>query len=117
MFGENKVQEAKEKYESLNISNLDLHLIGPLQTNKVKVALKLFNTIQTVDREKLVNEIVKNQNNFKVKTKNFFIQVNIGREPQKSGILPENLPKLYNFSLNKKLNIVGLMCIPLLTKM
>ena len=116
LFGENKVQEAKEKYENLNLSNLDLHLIGPLQTNKVKVALKLFNTIQTVDREKLVNEIVKNQNNFKVKTKNFFIQVNIGREPQKSGILPENLPKLYNFSLNKKLNIVGLMCIPPLDK-
>ena len=116
LFGENKVQEAKEKYENLNLSNLDLHLIGPLQTNKVKVALKLFNTIQTVDREKLVNEIVKIQNNFKVKTKNFFIQVNIGREPQKSGILPENLPKLYNFSLNKKLNIVGLMCIPPLDK-
>ena len=116
LFGENKVQEAKEKFERLKLSNLDLHLIGPLQTNKVKVALKLFNTIQTVDREKLVNEIVKNQNNFKVKTKNFFIQVNIGREPQKSGILPENLPKLYNFSLNKKLNIVGLMCIPPLDK-
>ena len=116
LFGENKVQEAKEKYENLNLSNLDLHLIGPLQTNKVKVALNLFNTIQTIDREKLVNEIVKNQNNFKVKTKNFFIQVNIGREPQKSGILPENLPKLYNFSLNKKLNIVGLMCIPPLDK-
>ena len=116
LFGENKVQEAKEKYKSLNISNLELHLIGPLQTNKVKIALKLFNTIQTVDREKLVNEIVKNQNNFKVKTKNFFIQVNIGREPQKSGVLPENLPKLYNFSLNKKLNIVGLMCIPPLDK-
>ena len=112
LFGENKVQEAKEKYESLNISNLDLHLIGPLQTNKVKIALKLFNTIQTVDREKLVNEIVKNQNNFKIKTTNFFIQVNIGMEPQKSGVLPENLPKLYEFSLNKKLNIVGLMCIP-----
>ena len=112
LFGENKVQEAKEKYKSLNISNLDLHLIGPLQTNKVKIALKLFNTIQTVDREKLVNEIVKNQNNFKVKTTNFFIQVNIGMEPQKSGILPESLPKLYEFSLNKKLNIVGLMCIP-----
>ena len=116
LFGENKVQEAKEKYENLNLSNLDLHLIGPLQTNKVKVALNLFNTIQTIDREKLVNEIVKNQNNFKVKTKNFFIQVNIGREPQKSGVLPENLPKLYNFSLNKKLNIVGLMCIPPLDK-
>lgn len=112
LFGENKVQEAKEKYKSLNISNLELHLIGPLQTNKVKIALKLFNTIQTVDREKLVNEIVKNQNNFKVKTTNFFIQVNIGMEPQKSGILPESLPKLYEFSLNKKLNIVGLMCIP-----
>ena len=112
LFGENKVQEAKEKYENLNLSNLDLHLIGPLQTNKVKVALNLFNTIQTIDREKLVNEIVKNQNNFKVKTKNFFIQVNIGREPQKSGIFPEKLEKLYKFSLNKKLNIVGLMCIP-----
>ena len=100
LFGENKVQEAKEKYESLNISNLDLHLIGPLQTNKVKIALKLFNTIQTVDREKLVNEIVKNQNNFKVKTTNFFIQVNIGMEPQKSGILPESLQKFYEFREN-----------------
>ena len=58
LFGENKVQEAKEKFERLKLSNLDLHLIGPLQTNKVKVALKLFNTIQTVDREKLEKLIV-----------------------------------------------------------
>ena len=63
LFGENKVQEANDKFKNLNTTNLDLHLIGPLQTNKVKLALQIFNTIQTIDREKLVNEIYKIQNN------------------------------------------------------
>ena len=112
LFGENKVQEANEKFKDLDISDLDLHLIGPLQTNKVKLAMQLFNTIQTIDREKLATEIYKNQNKFKSKTSNFFIQINIGEEEQKSGVLPDNLEQLYNFCINKNLNIIGLMCIP-----
>ena len=82
LFGENKVQEASEKYKGLNNPNLDLHLIGPLQTNKVKPALKLFDTIQSIDREKLVNEIVRVKRKSEIKTKDFFIQVNIGEEQQ-----------------------------------
>ena len=71
LFGENKVQEADEKYKNLELEKLDLHLIGPLQTNKVRLALDLFNTIQSIDREKLVREIVKVKNKFKTKTSNF----------------------------------------------
>lgn len=112
LFGENKVQEANEKFKDLNASNLDLHLIGPLQTNKVKLALQVFNTIQSIDREKLVNEIVKVKNKSEIKTVDFFIQVNIGEEEQKSGVLPNNLERLYNHCLNQNLNISGLMCIP-----
>ena len=112
LFGENKVQEANEKFKDLNSSNLDLHLIGPLQTNKVKQALQIFNTIQSIDREKLVNEIVKVKNKSEIKTANFFIQVNIGEEEQKSGVLPNNLERLYRHCINQNLNISGLMCIP-----
>lgn len=112
LFGENKVQEANEKFKDFNSHNLDLHLIGPLQTNKVKLALKVFNTIQSIDREKLVNEIVKVKNKSEIKTVDFFIQVNIGEEEQKSGVLPNNLERLYNHCLNQNLNISGLMCIP-----
>ena len=112
LFGENKVQEANEKFKDIELANLDLHLIGPLQTNKVKLALQLFNTIQTIDREKLVKEIVKLQNKSKTKTTNFYIQVNIGEEQQKSGVYPNNLESLYAFCIKNKLNIEGLMCIP-----
>ncbi len=112
LFGENKVQEAKEKYKNLELKKLDLHLIGPLQTNKVRLALELFNTIQSIDREKLVKEIVKVKNKFKTKTSNFFIQVNIGEEEQKSGVSPENLENLYDICVCNNLNISGLMCIP-----
>ncbi len=112
LFGENKVQEANEKYKNFALENLRLHLIGPLQTNKVRAALELFNTIESIDREKLVKEIVKVQNNFKTKTSNFFIQVNIGEEEQKSGVLPENLDYLYAMCVQNSLNISGLMCIP-----
>jgi len=112
LFGENKVQEANEKFKDLNTSNIDLHLIGPLQTNKVKPALHLFNTIQSIDREKLVNEIVKVKNKSEIKTVDFFIQVNIGEEEQKSGVLPNNLERLYDHCINQNLNISGLMCIP-----
>ena len=112
LFGENKVQEANKKFKNFNASNLDLHLIGPLQTNKVKLALQVFNTIQSIDREKLVNEIVKVKNKSEIKTVDFFIQVNIGKEEQKSGVLPNNLERLYNHCINQNLNISGLMCIP-----
>ena len=112
IFGENKVQEANKKYKNLEIEDLDLHLIGPLQTNKVRPALELFNAIQSIDREKLVKEIIKVQNKFKTKTSNFFIQVNIGEEEQKSGVSPEDLEYLYDFCIKNSLNISGLMCIP-----
>ena len=114
-FGENKVQEAKKKFSIINNNNVVIHLIGPLQTNKVKSALKLFNTIQSVDRPKLVVEISKYLNSNledKIVTRDFYIQVNIGKEDQKSGVLPNDLPELYDFSINNNLKITGLMCIP-----
>ena len=117
LFGENRVQEAIEKFSELKINNLDLHLIGPLQTNKVKLALSIFDTIQSVDRQKLVKEISKQINsNNKVKTKNFFIQVNIGEESQKAGISINETIDLYKYAVSENLKISGLMCIPPLDK-
>ncbi len=117
LFGENRVQEAIEKFSKLNLDNLDLHLIGPLQTNKVKLALSIFDTIQSVDRQKLVKEISKQINsNNKVKTKNFFIQVNIGEESQKAGISINETIDLYKYAVSENLKISGLMCIPPLDK-
>lgn len=116
LFGENRIQEAEKKFLPEVISNFDinLHLIGPLQTNKVDKALSLFNTIQTIDRPKLVNEIHKSiqKQKFPIITKNFYLQVNIGNEPQKSGILVDQLSGLYDKCLKFNLNIMGLMCIP-----
>ena len=112
-FGENRVQEAYLKYSQRIINqNINLNLIGPLQTNKVKIALNLFNTIQTLDREKLVDEIVREQEKNKTTTKNFFIQINIGQEKQKNGIQEIQLNSFYEYCLNSNLNIIGLMCIP-----
>ena len=113
LFGENKVQEADLKFEVLRkeFPNINLHLIGPLQTNKVKQALKTFDVIQSVDREKLVKEISKNLSGL-TRTKNFYIQVNIGEEVQKSGINPNMAKSFYYYALEQGLNIVGLMCIP-----
>lgn len=112
-FGENRVQEAYLKYSQRIINqNINLNLIGPLQTNKVKIALNLFNTIQTLDREKLVDEIVKEQEKNKTITKNFFIQINIGQEKQKNGIQEVQLNSFYKYCLNSNLNVIGLMCIP-----
>ncbi len=114
-FGENKVQEAEKKFSLINNSNIKLHLIGPLQTNKVKSALRLFCTIQSLDRIKLAKEISKYLNSDKdrkIMTKDFYIQVNIGRESQKSGVLPEDLKFLYEYSISNNLKITGLMCIP-----
>jgi PLP dependent protein len=113
LFGENKVQEADLKFEGLRkeFPNIELHLIGPLQTNKVKQALKTFDVIQSVDREKLVKEISKNLSGL-ARTKSFYIQVNIGEEGQKSGINPNMAKSFYDYALEQGLNIVGLMCIP-----
>ena len=114
LFGENRVQEAKLKYQFINSFNsIELHLIGPLQTNKVKIALKIFDVIQTIDRISLVDEIAKQLVKLSpIKTKKFYIQVNIGDEEQKSGVSKKNLQDLYNYSINSKLDIHGLMCIP-----
>ncbi len=116
LFGENRIQEAQRKFtpEIISKFELNLHLIGPLQTNKVDAALSLFKTIQTVDRPKLVNEIYKSiqKQKFPIVTKNFFLQVNIGDEPQKSGISIDQLSALYDKCLKFNLNITGLMCIP-----
>ena len=112
LFGENKVQEAKEKFADILKPNIELHLIGPLQTNKVKLAVQLFDTIQSIDRTKLVNEIIKCREKSIFKTRNFFIQINIGEESQKAGIYPKDLEGLYNLCDKNSLPVVGLMCIP-----
>lgn len=113
LFGENKVQEAKNKFQFFKSDNIALHLIGPLQTNKVKDALKIFDTIQTLDRSKLVEAVHKELKKNKIyKTKEFFIQINIGDEYQKSGISKKNVKDFYDYCIFKGLNIKGLMCIP-----
>jgi len=113
-FGENRIQEAKKKYSYLiENKNIKLHLIGPLQSNKTKIALKLFDTIQSIDRKSIVDQISKIiDKKEKIKTHEYFIQVNIGNEEQKSGVRIENIDELYKYSLDKKLNIKGLMCLP-----
>ncbi len=111
IFGENRAQEAQGKFPQLQkeFPDLKLHLIGPLQSNKVKDALKIFDVIETIDREKLARELVKHD----LTGKEFFIQVNIGEEPQKAGIPPQETEKFYKFCRDElKLNITGLMCIP-----
>lgn len=117
LFGENRVQEAKQKFQKLNMNDIKLHLIGPLQSNKVQDALKMFDVIQTLDRYKLVDEIYKNIPKInEIKTKEFYIQINIGEEIQKSGINSDELKKFYDYCLSKSLNIIGLMCIPPINK-
>ena len=114
MFGENRVQEAKLKYSSLNnFEDISLHLIGPLQTNKVKEALMLFDTIESIDRKKLVDEIFKVTNKGpEIKTNNYFIQINIGSEDQKFGVNKSEVFELYEYAISKNLSIEGIMCIP-----
>lgn len=113
VFGENRVQEAMRKYPALKeqYSDLKLHLIGPLQTNKVKDAVRLFDVIESVDRpeiaEKLAEEMKKQGKNLPC-----FVQVNTGEEPQKSGCVPRETIFLVNRCRDLGLNIIGLMCIP-----
>jgi len=112
-FGENKVQEAISKWSEIKNKNADikLHLIGKLQSNKVKLALKIFDYIHSLDNEKLAKKISEEQLKYEIKPK-IFIQVNIANEPQKSGIEEKNLEKFFNYCLSINLNIIGTMCIP-----
>ena len=112
-FGENKVQEAKDKWDNLREtnSNIKLHMIGKLQTNKVKLAVKLFDYIHSVDSQKLAKKIADEQQKINKKVK-IFIQVNIGNEDQKSGINKVELGKLVDYCKQINLSVEGLMCIP-----
>ncbi len=112
-YGENKVQEALEKWTDVKIknSNINLHLIGKLQSNKVKYALKIFDYIHSLDSEKLAKKIADEQLKQNVKPK-IFIQINLGEESQKSGIMKKDLKDFYYFSEKLGLNIIGTMCIP-----
>ena len=112
-YGENKVQEAIEKWTDIKTKNdrINLHLIGKLQTNKVKFALKIFDYIHSLDNEKLAKKISDEQEKQNKKPK-IFIQINLGEEVQKSGIMKENLLDFYQISKDLGLNIIGLMCIP-----
>ena len=113
-FGENRVQEACLKWRNLIHvnSNLKLHLIGKLQSNKAKDAFEIFHYIHTLDNEKLAQIFTKLESNSLKKIK-YFIQVNIGNEPQKSGISIEHVSQFIKYCINDlNLNIIGLMCIP-----
>src|SRR6056300_1173517 len=112
-FGENKVQEAMDKWTEIKSKypNIRLHMIGKLQTNKVKFAVKLFDYIHSVDSEKLAKKIHDEQEKQSKKIK-LFIQVNIGNEEQKSGVNKLSLPNLYSYCKKLNLEVIGLMCIP-----
>ena len=113
-FGENKIQEAESKWREIknNNKNLQLHMVGKLQTNKVKKAIKLFDYIHSLDNQNLALKIQQCENELKKKTK-LFIQVNVADEPQKSGIQLKNLQNFYNYCTKQlTLNIIGLMCLP-----
>mgnify|MGYP005994089527 FL=1 len=112
-FGENKVQEAVEKWTEVKKINpkIQLHMIGKLQTNKVKFAVKLFDYIHSVDSEKLAKKIADEQNKINKNIK-IFLQVNIGDENQKSGINKNDLKQLVSYCKEINLDLIGLMCIP-----
>ena len=112
-FGENRVQEALNKWPSFkeNYENVELHLIGPLQTNKARQAFELFDVIQTLDRPKLAN-LLANLTQERGFCPSLFIQVNTGEEPQKTGVLPKDLDIFIKDCQSMDLRIDGLMCIP-----
>ena len=112
-YGENKVQEALEKWSEVKKtnSNLKLHLIGKLQTNKVKYAVQIFDYIHSVDSQKLAKKIADEQNKINKKIK-IFLQVNIGNEDQKSGINISQVSQLASYCKELGLDLIGLMCIP-----
>ncbi|MBC65066.1 MAG: YggS family pyridoxal phosphate-dependent enzyme [Rhodobacteraceae bacterium] len=112
-FGENRVQEALNKWPSFkeNYENVELHLIGPLQTNKARQAFELFDVIQTLDRPKLAI-LLANLTQERGFCPSLFIQVNTGEEPQKTGVLPKDLDIFIKDCQSMDLRIDGLMCIP-----
>lgn len=111
-FGENRVQEAAEKWPALKQAHndIELHLVGPLQTKKVKQILGLFDVVQTLDREKLARELAKHKD--RADFPRLYIQVNSGAEPQKSGILPQDVVAFHALCTDLGLAIDGLMCLP-----
>ncbi len=114
VFGENRVQEAKAKWPALKAAHpgLELHLVGPLQTNKVEEAVKLFDVIETIDREKLARAVAKEMARQGLRPR-LFIQVNTGEEPQKAGIGPREADALVELCRSELgLQIEGLMCVP-----
>ena len=113
-FGENKIQEAENKWSEIRnqYSNLKLHMIGKLQSNKAKKAVKIFDYIHSLDNAKLASKISQYEKELNKKTK-LFIQVNIAEENQKSGILLKDLNNFYKYCIKElSLNIIGLMCLP-----
>ena len=113
-FGENKVQEAKSKWHDIKKNNphINLHMIGKLQSNKAKEAVNLFDYIHSLDSQKLANVLAKHENTLQKKLK-YFIQVNVGKEKQKSGIGIELLDDFYYYCTKElNINVVGLMAIP-----
>ena len=113
LFGENRVQEAQGKFPQLKAEfpDLVLHLIGPLQTNKVKDAAALFDAIQTLDRTRLADALAAERDK-SGKCPRLFVQVNTGEEPQKAGVLPAETEALIAYARKLELPLVGLMCIP-----
>ena len=113
LFGENRVQEALQKWSLLKEKYPDckLHLIGPLQTNKVNQAVRLFDVIETLDRPSLAVELANIYHKLQIR-RPLLIQVNTGREPQKAGILPEDFESFLQMTRALELPIVGLMCVP-----
>ena len=113
-FGENKVQEAMSKWREIKKkdSNLKLHMVGKLQSNKSKKAVELFDFIHSLDNKKLADNLSKAETEIKKNLK-YFIQVNIGNEDQKSGVSLNDLDEFFSYcTKEKKLNVIGLMCIP-----
>ena len=112
-YGENKVQEAIEKWSELKLDkkNLSLHMLGKLQTNKVKNAVKIFDYIHSVDNLKLAKKIKVEQEKYNKNIK-IFIQINLANEEQKSGIKKKDLNSFYKECLSLNLNVIGLMCLP-----
>jgi pyridoxal phosphate enzyme (YggS family) len=113
IFGENRVQEAQAKFPGLKreFPGLELHLIGPLQSNKVKEAVALFDVIQTLDRIKLADALA-NERDKSGACPRLFLQVNTGEEPQKAGVMPRDAASLIATARKRELPLEGLMCIP-----
>ena len=113
MFGENRVQESLEKWPKLidQYGKIELHLVGSLQTNKVKDAMNLFDVIHSIDREKLIVKIANEAQNLGF-CPDLFIQVNTGNETQKAGVKKEEVTKLLDLAKLHSLPIIGLMCLP-----